>query len=43
MNFDVYCDEAYPDLFSSKKPQARYLIIGGIWLKKENRDLFKTE
>ena len=42
MDIEVYCDEAYPDLFSSRHPQARYLIIGGIWLNSENRDRFKT-
>jgi len=42
MDFDVYCDEAYPDLFSSSHPQARYLVIGSVWLKSDSRDLFKT-
>lgn len=42
MHIEVYCDEAYPDLFSSRHPQAHYLIIGGIWLNSENRDRFKT-
>lgn len=43
MNFDVYCDESYPDLFSSKNPQARYLAIGSLWLLTENRESFKAE
>lgn len=43
MDIDVYCDEAYPDLFSSNHPQARYLIIGGLWLKTGDRDRFKAE
>ena len=42
MNIDVYCDEAYPDLFSSNHPQARYLIIGSVWLKSDDRDRFKA-
>jgi hypothetical protein len=42
MNIDVYCDEAYPDLFSSNHPQARYLIIGGLWLKRDDRDRVKA-
>ena len=42
MNIEVYCDEAYPDFFSSQHPQARYLIIGGIWLKSDDRDHFKA-
>lgn len=43
MNIDVYCDEAYPDLFSSTKPQAKYLLIGSLWLPNEKRALFKKE
>lgn len=43
MNFDVYCDESYPDLLSSKKPQASYLAIGSLWLRTENREAFKAE
>jgi len=42
MNIEAYCDEAYPDLFSSHNPQARYLVIGGIWLKSDDRDRFKS-
>lgn len=42
MEIDVYCDEAYPDLFSSDYPQARYLIIGGVWLKVDDRERFKS-
>ena len=42
MNIDVYCDEAYPDLFSSNHPQARYLIIGGVWMRTDDRVRFKT-
>ncbi len=42
MNIDVYCDEAYPDLLSSHHPQARYLVIGGLWLKSMDRDRFKS-
>ncbi len=37
MNFEVYCDEAYPDLFSSSAPPARYLVIGSLWLRSEDR------
>jgi hypothetical protein len=43
MNIDVYCDEAYPDLFSSKNPQAQYLFIGSVWLKSKDRDRFKAD
>jgi hypothetical protein len=41
MNIDAYCDEAYPDLLSSQKPPAQYLVIGSLWLKSENRSVYK--
>ena len=37
MKFEVYCDEAYPDLFTSKKANAHYLMIGSLWLPSELR------
>jgi hypothetical protein len=37
MRFDVYCDEAYPDLFASRSPRARYLVIGSLWMRAEDR------
>lgn len=43
MKIDVYCDEAYPDLFSSRKTPVKYLLIGGIWLNLENRSRFKSD
>ncbi|MDD4309203.1 MAG: DUF3800 domain-containing protein [Candidatus Cloacimonetes bacterium] len=43
MRFDVYCDESYPDLFSSANPKGRYMVIGGLWLSTENRGEFKKE
>ena len=42
MKIDVYCDEAYPDLFSSKKPKARYMVIGSLWLRTEDRISYKN-
>lgn len=42
MEIDVYCDEAYPDLFSSGKPQAKYLIIGSLWLRRPDLESFKN-
>lgn len=42
MNIDVYCDETYPDLFSSSNPQACYMVIGSLWLKTQDRDRFKA-
>ena len=43
MNFDVYCDESFPDLLTSERPGARYLIIGGLWLPTEDRGTAKRE
>ncbi len=43
MDIEVYCDESYPDLFSSKSPRARYIVIGSLWLAQENRKRFKQE
>lgn len=43
MKFDVYCDESRPDLFSSKNPKAKYMVIGSVWLETSHRDQFKTE
>lgn len=41
MRFDVYCDESRPDLLSSNKSHANFMVIGGIWLRKDDRDAFK--
>lgn len=43
MKFEVYCDESRPDLLSSKHPQARFMIIGGLWLAAESRENMKAE
>lgn len=43
MQFDVYCDESRPDLLSSKNPQARYMLIGSLWLPTDFRVQFKDE
>ena len=32
MTIAVYCDNAFPDLFTSGKPKAKYLMIGSLWL-----------
>jgi hypothetical protein len=42
MNFEVYCDENHPELFTSDKPQANYLMIGSLWLPAELRNEIKT-
>lgn len=41
MEFDIYCDECFPDLFCSGKPQAKYALIGSLWLPTEKRKEFK--
>tara|TARA_R110002124_G_scaffold87355_2_gene224946 strand:+ start:303 stop:1001 length:699 start_codon:yes stop_codon:yes gene_type:complete len=43
MEFEVYCDEAHPDLFTSQKPQAQYLMIGSLWLPAALREEVKTK
>ena len=42
MKFDVYCDESRPDLFASKKPGAKYMVIGSVWLQADDRAEFKA-
>ena len=37
MNFDVYCDESGPELLHSKKPKARFMVIGSLWLPETFR------
>lgn len=41
MDFEVYCDESHPDLFSSQKPNAQFLTIGSLWLPNTLRDDIK--
>jgi len=43
MEFEVYCDEALPDLFTSQKPRAEYLMIGGLWIPSNIRHEVKTK
>lgn len=43
MDFDVYCDESYPDLFSTNKSNRNYIVIGSLWLQCENRKQFKEQ
>lgn len=43
MKFEVYCDESLPDLFTSQKPRANYLMIGALWLPAELRDDAKAK
>lgn len=41
MKFDVYCDESHPDLLGSKRSPFQVLVIGGLWLAKQDRNRFK--
>ncbi len=43
MRFEVYCDEAHPDLFTSVNPRARFLMIGSLWLPAELREEIKLK
>lgn len=43
MIFDVYCDESRPDLLSSGNPQAKYMLIGSLWLPSGCREQYKKE
>ena len=43
MKFEVYCDENRPDILSSRKSQAQYMVIGSLWLKADERESFKSE
>lgn len=38
MRFEVYCDEANPDVLTAARPRARYLMIGSLWMPAELRD-----
>lgn len=42
MKIEVYCDEVYPDLLSSQDPKAKYMIIGSLWLRSQDRTIFKN-
>ena len=43
MQFEVYCDEAMPDLFTSRKKGGRYLMIGSLWLPAELKGELKEK
>lgn len=43
MKFEIYCDESMPDLFSSRNPRGRYLMIGGLWLPAAMRHDVKNK
>jgi hypothetical protein len=43
MNFEIYCDENHPELFTSKNSTAHYLMIGSLWLPTELRSEIKDK
>ena len=43
MQFEVYCDEAFPDLFTSGHPKAQFLMIGSLWLPADLRNDAKAK
>ena len=43
MRFEVYCDEAHPDVLTSAKPRMRYLMIGSLWLPADLREQIKIK
>lgn len=41
MDFEIYCDESRPEVFTSIKPTARYLVIGSLWMPAAAREQAK--
>ena len=41
LQFDVYCDETMPDLFTSQKKNGQYLMIGSLWLPSDLKEEVK--
>ena len=42
MHMEIYCDNAFPDLFTSSNAKANYLIIGSLWLPVDLREEVKN-
>jgi hypothetical protein len=42
MRFEIYCDEANPDILTSRHPRARHLMIGSLWVPVELRTEIKA-
>lgn len=43
MEFDIYCDESFPDILTSESTPADYLVIGGLWMPTEDRSDAKKD
>lgn len=41
MKFEAYCDESCPDLLASENNSAKFLVIGSLWLRADDRARFK--
>lgn len=41
MDFEIYCDESRQDLFNRPIPGDNYVLIGGIWIRSEDRHKHK--
>lgn len=43
MQFEVYCDESFVDLFTRSTPKARHMLMGSLWLPSELRGEVKQK
>lgn len=43
MEYEIYCDESRLDVFTSKNNHSNFMVIGGLWLMKEDREVFKKD
>jgi len=43
MDFEVYCDETLQDLFTSDKPRANFVMIGGLWVQANIKNEIKNK
>ncbi|MFZ4764658.1 MAG: DUF3800 domain-containing protein [Roseimicrobium sp.] len=41
MDIEVYCDESQTDILTTQKSEAKYLVIGSLWLEKGQRETLK--
>jgi len=42
MKFEVYCDEANPDVLTSANPRVRHVMIGSLWVPEDLRNEIKS-
>jgi hypothetical protein len=45
MDFDIYCDESRQEYFAARSAdgQARFVLIGGLWVIAEQREMLKDQ